>query len=76
MKPVRIIKFECEGRFYRFQLDLDLEYEKASAINEVLEMEDGIVCEVQKLKKNIYRLNAEGVVRPMAMRNIFNILSL
>lgn len=72
--PVRRLSFTADGRRYAFEIDADLEREKAEAIAGVLDNE-GVDPELGNLPMKRIMIVASGRIRPIAMRRITQVLA-
>ena len=72
--PVRRLSFTADGRRYAFEIDADLEREKAEAIAGVLD-DEGVDSELGNLPMKRIMIVASGRIRPAGMRRITQVLA-
>ena len=74
-QPVRKLAFKGKEREYKMDLDLDIEREKAIEVSRILDDEDDVKIKMERVRKNIVRIEARGTVSPKAMRCIIQVLA-
>ena len=73
-QPVRKLSFYASGNRYDFEIDADLQREKAEEIAAILE-DEGLEPELGNLPMKRIMLVASGRIRPVGMRRITQVLA-
>lgn len=74
LQPVRKLSFSASGNRYNFEIDVDLQREKAEEIVAILE-DEGLEPELGNLPMKRIMLVASGTIRPVGMRRITEVLA-
>ena len=74
LHPVRKLSFSASGSRYDFDIDADLQRDKAEEIAAILE-DEGLEPELGNLPMKRIILVASGTIRPVGMRRITQVLA-